>query len=100
MRKCGMTSRQIPNTPSRQLHPAATTDEIRAVVGRISDDRLAAILALRPTAAQVTEAFTWLTSDEYLGGTLERPLSGLVAQIFEILKPEMPDVEEDRPRSG
>lgn len=80
--------------------PIATASDIRAIVGRISDDRLAAILALRPSPAQVTEAFTWLTSDEYLGATLERRLSGVVAEIHELLKPERPDIEEDRPRSS
>lgn len=96
MRKCDMVS----ESRDRRSAPSITADDIRAIVGRISDERIAAILALRPTAAQVTEAFTWLTSDEYLGGTLERPLSGLVAQIHDILKPEQPDIEDERPRSG
>lgn len=93
-----MTSKQTPTARDRSGGPLVTADGIRAIVGRISDDRIAAILALRPTAAQVIEAFSWLTSDEYLGGTLERSLSGRVAQIYEILKPAEPDSEEDRTR--
>lgn len=95
-----MNGERASGTGGHSGGPFATAGEIRAIVGRISDDRLTAILALRPTPAQVTEAFTWLTSDEYLGATLERPLSGVVAEIYELLKPEQPDIEEDRPRSS
>jgi hypothetical protein len=77
-----------------------TAERIRAIVGRISDDRVTAILATGATPAQVVEAFTWLTSDEYLGGQLERPLAGVVAEVYEILKPEQPDFEEEHPRQA
>jgi hypothetical protein len=76
-----------------------TAEDIRRIVGRISEDRIAAILATGATPAEVVEAFTWLSSDEYLGGGLERSLSGAVAQVYEILKPEELE-EEDRPPSG
>lgn len=56
-----------------------------------------AILATGATGAQITEAFTWLTSDEYLGGGLERTLTGAVAEVYEILKPDWPDVAEEYP---
>jgi len=94
-----MTSAPNSTAGSTPADPRVTAAEIRKIVGRISDDRITAILALGPTAAQVLEAFTWLTSDEYLGGTLERPLSGIVAQVHDILKPEEPDIEDDRPRT-
>lgn len=95
-----MNAERAAGTGGLSAGPIATASDIRAIVGRISDDRLAAILALRPTPVQVTEAFTWLTSDEYLGATLERPLSGVVAEIYELLKPEQPDIDEDRPRNS
>ena len=71
-----------------------TAEEIRRIVGRLSDDRVAAILAAGATAADVVEAFTRLSSDEHL----ERPLTGVVAEVYDILKPDEPD-EEDRTRS-
>ena len=37
-----------------------TAADIRDIVGRISDDRIAAILATGATHAQVVEAFSWL----------------------------------------
>ena len=76
-----------------------TAAAIRDIVGRISDDRIAAILATGATHAQVVEAFSWLSSDEYLGAGLERPLSGVVADVYEILKPEEAE-EMDRPPSA
>jgi hypothetical protein len=71
-----------------------TAEEIRGIVGRLSDDRISAIVATGATAAEVVEAFTWLSSDEYLAGGLERPLSGVVAEVYEILKPDEPDEDE------
>ena len=70
-----------------------TAEDVRRIAGRLSDDRISAILATGATQAEVVEAFTWLSSDEYLGG-LERPLSGTVADVYEILKPDEPDEDE------
>jgi hypothetical protein len=80
--------------------PRLTAEDVRGIVGRIGDDRVTAILATGATAAQVTEAFTWLTSDEYLGGGLQRPLNGVVAEVYDILKPDWPDAAEEYPPSG
>lgn len=92
------THKNIPANTDSTI-PRASADEVRKIVGRISDDRLAAILATGATAAQVMEAFTWLTSDEYAGGRRPQPLTGIVADVHEILKPEMADIEEEHPRS-
>jgi len=70
-----------------------TAEEIRQIAGRLSDDRVSAILATGATAADVVEAFTRLSNDEHL----ERPLTGVVAAVYDILKPDEPD-EEDRAR--
>jgi len=75
-----------------------TPEEVREIVGRISDFRIAEIIATGATAAEVLEAFTWLTEDEHLGGDLQRPLTGTVAQVYEILRADEPDWEEDRAR--
>jgi len=77
-----------------------TAEDVRRIAGRISDDRVAAILTTGATAAQVTEAFTWLTSDDYLGGGLRRPLKGTVADVYEILKPDWPDAAAEYPPSA
>ncbi|GIK98386.1 MAG: hypothetical protein BroJett029_25950 [Alphaproteobacteria bacterium] len=72
-----------------------TREEIIDIVGRINDFRIAEIIATGATAAEVTEAFTWLTADEHLSGDLGKPLSGTVAQVYEILRADEPDWEED-----
>ncbi|HWE20456.1 MAG TPA: hypothetical protein VG758_25325 [Hyphomicrobiaceae bacterium] len=85
---------------TRSTASRLSADEVRKIVGRISDDPLAAILATGATAAQVTEAFTWLTSDEYLAGSLQRPLSGPVAEVYDILRPNWPAAKEEFPPSS
>jgi hypothetical protein len=77
-----------------------TADDVRKIVGQIDDERLAAILATGATTAQIVEAFTWLSSDDYLGADLERSLSGPVAEVYEILKSEEIDLDEERPRTA
>ena len=53
----------------KQTHAApVSAQEIREIAGRLSDDRIAAIQATKATAAEVVEAFTWLSSDEYAAG--------------------------------
>lgn len=71
-------------------------EQVIEIVGRINDTRVAEIIATGATPAQVTEAFAWLSEDEYLGGELEKPLSGVVAQVYEILRADEPDWEEER----
>src|SRR5215813_1912797 len=93
------THKDIPAS-KRSSTPRLSADGVRKIVGRIRDDRITAILATGATAAQVTEAFTWLTSDEYLGGGLQRPLNGVVAEVYEILKPDWPDAAEEYPPSA
>jgi len=78
----------------------ATAEDIRTIVGRLGDDRVAAILRTGATTAEVTEAFTWFTTGEYpVGGRQPPPLSGAVAEVYEILKPDQPD-EEEHPRQA
>jgi len=51
-----------------------------------------AILALHPTVAQLEEARVWLNGEGDVLGKEQRPLAGVVAEIFDILK-----VAEDEP---
>ena len=85
----------------KQTRPAPpSAEEIREIVGRLSDDRIAAIQATKATAAEVVEAFAWLTSDEYVGAHRRPPLTGVVAEVYDILKPDLPEVEDEHPRSA
>ena len=82
----------------KQAMTQLTASEIRKIVGRLSDDRVAAIIATGASAAEVLEAFTWLSTGERPSGRLVRPLGGAVAEVYEILRPDLPDIEEERPR--
>lgn len=77
-----------------------TREKIIAIVGPLEDDRIAAILATNANLAEVMEAFAWLSEDEYLGNALQRPMSGTVAEIYEILQADEPDIEEERGPGG
>jgi hypothetical protein len=95
-----MPTWRIPIMPHTKESPRLTAQGVREIVGRIGDDRISAILATKATPAELMEAFTWLSSDEYLAGGLERPLTGVVAELYDILKAGEPDIEEERPRSA
>jgi hypothetical protein len=74
-----------------------SAEEIRGIVGRLSDDRIGAIQATEATAAEVLKAFTWLTSGEY-SGRHQPPVTGVVAEVYDILKPDLPATEDEQPR--
>ena len=75
-----------------------SAEEIREIVGRLSDDRIAAIQATKATAVEVLEAFTWLSSGEYAGGRHPSPVTGAVAEVYDILKPDLSEAEDEHPR--
>ena len=86
-----MTGSQAKTKPQ-----AATADEVRAIVGDISDAALASVLASGATAAEVLEAHTWLSADDVTGRTLSRPLHGVVAVVCDILEAELEPPDECR----
>ncbi len=71
-----------------------TREQVVKIVGRIDEGRVAAIIATGATPAELMEAFTWLSSDEYLGGELEHSLRGRVAQLYDILTAEQAEEDE------
>jgi hypothetical protein len=54
------------------------------------------IIATEATAAEVLEAFTWLTGDDQIGTELERGPPDSVARVYEILKREEPEADDQR----
>lgn len=63
---------------------AATQDDIVGILGHIDSEQLLAILALRPTVAEVEQASMWLSADTDVFGSGE-PLKGNAAEIVTIL---------------
>ncbi|MEE8279165.1 MAG: hypothetical protein V3R55_00505 [Alphaproteobacteria bacterium] len=74
-----------------------TRERVVKIVGRIDDGRVAEVIATGATPAELMEAFTWLGSDEYLGGELEHSLRGRVAQLYDILAADESE-DDDRER--
>ncbi len=72
---------------------AANSTEIRTIIGQCDDDLVMQILGVGGTYDEVLEAYTWLTSDDYLHRRLHRSPSGRAAQIFEILESALPEPE-------
>jgi hypothetical protein len=72
----------------------ATLHEIRAIVGDIEAAKLEAILATGASAAEIEQALAWAAGETDVMGDLERPLTGPVAQVYEILASELPPTDE------
>lgn len=73
----------------------ATLAEIREMVGDVEAAKLEAILATGATPGQIEEAMAWAAGEsDVMGAELERPLSGPVAAVYEILASELPPLED------
>jgi hypothetical protein len=73
----------------------ASAEDVRRILGDMDDSTAVAILALRPSAAQLEAARVWLAGAGDLLGKEGRPLDGVVAAIFDLLNVEE---EEEPPR--
>ncbi len=71
-----------------------THERVVKIVGRLDDSRIAEIIATGASPAELMEAFTWLSSDEYLGRQLNHYLRGRVAKLYEILAADQPEDDE------
>jgi hypothetical protein len=74
-----------------------TREDIVRVLGALDDVKIVAILALRPTQEELEEAAMWLASEDDVMGKMRRPLSGTVAEIYDIVAPEEEIFEEPPP---
>jgi hypothetical protein len=63
----------------------ATRDNLVSIVGHIDERKVLDILALRPTISQIEEAAIWATGNGDVLAKGGRSLSGVPADIFEIL---------------
>jgi hypothetical protein len=62
----------------------------------LNDDRVARLLAVGGTPAELLEAWTWLSEDDYLHANMKRNLSGQVARLVEVLSADEPEEDEYR----
>jgi hypothetical protein len=85
-----------PNSGQSMHHHEATGSDVHQILGDMDDSTAVAILALRPTVAQLEQVRAWLNGTGEVLGKEHRPLDGVVAEIFDMLKVE----EEEPPATG
>ena len=73
----------------------ASLGEIRALVGDIEAAKLEAILAIGATPAEVEQALAWAADATDVMGDLQRPLSGPVAAVYDVLSSELPRADDE-----
>lgn len=76
--------------------PRVSSQEIRRLFGDISDKRVADIAATGATSEDLEEVAAWLAQENDVMGELERPLTGVAAEVYEIVvsDPRLIDEEE------
>jgi hypothetical protein len=74
---------------------AATHDDVRSILGDLDEAKMLAILALRPTVADLEAVSLWLGGDADVFEPGE-PLKGVASEILSILTAD----EEEEPRAS
>ena len=85
-----------PNSGQFVRDERATGTDVHQILGDMEDSTAVAILALHPSVAQLEEARVWLDGAGEVLGKENRPLDGVVAQIFDMLAVQ----DEEEQRSG
>ena len=70
---------------SEQRTRSLTPQDVRDIVGDLDDAKIAAILATGANAEQLEKAMAWASGESDVMGDLERPLTGVVAQLYDVL---------------
>lgn len=70
----------------------ATQNDITSILGELDDEKMLAILSLRPTVGDLEQARIWLSGDADVFGA-EPPIKGAASEIVTILETE----EEEEP---
>ena len=71
----------VPEHRTRSL----TAQDVKDIAGDLDDAKIAAILATGANAEQLEEAMAWASGESDVMGDLERPLTGAIAQLYDIL---------------
>jgi hypothetical protein len=81
---------------SKSGSEVVTGEIVRQFFGAIEDHTVLAILALRPTIAQLEEAAVRMSGDEEIFAG-RGPAGGIVTQIIELVRMEEQAFDEDAP---
>jgi hypothetical protein len=72
---------KMPEPRTRKLTP----QDVKDIVGDLDGAKIAALLAVDATPADLEEAVAWAAGESDVMGDLERPLDGVVARLYDIL---------------
>lgn len=75
-------------TSNSKSRSAVTARDVIEIIGPLADARITAIVATGATMEQLEEAAAWAAGESDAMGELERPVSGPVAAIYDILTAE------------
>ena len=73
-----------------------TYDEVRRILGDISDHMIVEVLSSGATISDLEEVAAHLAQETDVMGELERPLTGTALTIYNLLRQEEEAWEEDR----
>jgi hypothetical protein len=79
--RCRVNAMKVHEPGPRSLTP----QDVRDIVGDLDDAKIAALLAAGANAEQLEEAMAWASGESDVMGDLERPLAGVVGQLYDIL---------------
>ncbi len=63
-------------------------EDVRRILGEMDDSKATAILALKPSIAELEQAELWASGAGEPLGAEGRPPDGIVGQVLEILEPD------------
>jgi hypothetical protein len=76
--------------------PLVAPDEVRRLVGDVDDATVSEILRLGPTFAELEQALTYAEGEGSLADRAGHPLSGRVAELYDILTADEQSAEPER----
>lgn len=83
-------------TSNSRAAALATRNDVKGILGDIDAAEMLAIMALKPTIADIEEASVWLDGDPDVFGA-GKTVQGVASEIVAILTE---DEEEEPPRAG
>jgi len=80
-----------------------THDVVAEIAGELDDVRIAEIIATGATLEELEQAIAWASGSNRPARDLDRPLSGRIAQLYDILTTDLgfeEEAEEAAPEEG
>jgi hypothetical protein len=75
----------------------ATADDVRHVVGPVTDDTVLAILKVEPTVEELEVTASYLRGEGSAVDRIGHPMTGRVAKLYDILRADALYADEEEP---